>query len=346
MHKWMMASALLQVAVALPVAAQTNYDKVEITSETLAPGVHVLFGAGGNIGVSTGADATVIIDDQFAPLTPKIVAATAKLSPHPIKFVINTHWHGDHTGGNENLGKSGAIIVAQDNVRTRMASDQFIAAMKSTVKASPAIALPVVTFDSTTTLHLNGEDIRAIHVPPAHTDGDSIIVFTKANVIHMGDTFFAIGYPFVDLSSGGDVRGDVTAADKALALGNATTAQQNTRGDQDRHSGIAQPVAAPRLSHHTHTEGDRYKAQRHAEPVGHRRPDLVHQYQPDDGHADVDAAIGGIGAPGKSDGASVRSQAKTTRLTVACTSHKTLAPCRIQAQTAKQPAISASAAKA
>jgi len=223
MHKWMMATALLPLAVALPVAAQTNYDKVEITTETLAPGVHVLFGAGGNIGVSTGADATVIIDDQFAPLTPKIIAATAKLSPNPIRFVINTHWHGDHTGGNENLSKANAIIVAQDNVRTRMASDQFIAAMKSTVKASPAIALPVVTFDSTTTLHLNGEDIRAIHVPPAHTDGDSIIHFVHANVIHMGDTFFAIGYPFVDLSSGGDVRGDVTAADKALALGNATT---------------------------------------------------------------------------------------------------------------------------
>ena len=204
-------------------AAQTNYDKVEITTETLAPGVHVLFGAGGNIGVSTGADATVIIDDQYAPLTAKIVAATAKLSPHPIKFVINTHWHGDHTGGNENFGKDGAVIIAQDNVRTRMASDQFIAAMKSTVKASPAVALPVVTFDSSTTLFFNGEAIRAVHVAPAHTDGDSIVLFTKANVIHMGDTFFAIGYPFVDLSSGGDVRGVVAAADKGLALGNATT---------------------------------------------------------------------------------------------------------------------------
>ena len=223
MHKWMMAAALLQVAVALPARAQTNFDKVEITSETLAPGLHVLFGAGGNIGVSTGADATALIDDQYAPLTAKIVAATAKLSPHPIKFVINTHWHGDHTGGNENLGKAGAVIIAHDNVRTRMASDQFMAAMQRTVKASPPAALPVVTFDSTTTLHLNGEDIRAVHIAPAHTDGDSLIVFTKANVIHMGDTFMTTGYPYADLASGGNVRGYLAAHDTALALGNAAT---------------------------------------------------------------------------------------------------------------------------
>lgn len=216
----MFAALLLATAAA---AQAPDYDKVAITTQTLSPGVHVLFGAGGNIGVSTGDDATVLIDDQFAPLTPKIVVATAKLSPHPIKFVINTHWHGDHTGGNANLGRSGAIIVAQDNVRTRMASDQFIAMMKRTVKASPPIALPVVTFDSTTTLHLNGEELRAVHVAPAHTDGDCLIVFTRANVIHMGDTFLEGSYPIVDLSSGGDVRGIVAAADRGLALGNATT---------------------------------------------------------------------------------------------------------------------------
>jgi glyoxylase-like metal-dependent hydrolase (beta-lactamase superfamily II) len=220
MRAWMMAVLL----TAAPAAAQTaDYDKIEITTETVAPGVHVLFGAGGNIGVSTGDDATVLIDDQFAPLTPKIIAATAKLSPHPIKFVINTHWHGDHTGGNANLGQAGAIIVAQDNVRTRMASDQFIALLKQTVKASPPVALPMVTFDSTTTLHLNGEDIRAVHVAPAHTDGDSLIVFTRANVIHMGDTFFANGYPIVDQSSGGNAKGVVAAADRGLELGNAMT---------------------------------------------------------------------------------------------------------------------------
>ncbi len=239
MRRWILAAGLAPLLAGLPVAAQTDFDKVSITTETLAPGVHVLFGSGGNIGVSTGADATVIIDDQFAPLTDKIVAAAAKLSPNPVKFVINTHWHGDHTGGNSNFGKAGAIIVAQDNVRTRMASDQFIAAMKSTVKASPAIALPVVTFDSTTTLFFNGEAIRAVHVPPAHTDGDSLVLFTKANVIHMGDTFFAVGYPFVDLSSGGDVRGIVAAADKALALGNATTRYIPGHGKVADRAGLA-----------------------------------------------------------------------------------------------------------
>ena len=216
----LMMAALLAAA---PAAAQTDYGKVEIKAEQLAPGVAVLFGAGGNIGVSTGPDASVLIDDQFAPLTPKIVAAVATLSPTPIKFVINTHWHGDHVGGNANLGGAGAIIVAHDNVRTRMASDQFIALLKTAVPASPKAALPVVTFGDGVTLHLNGEDIRAVHVAPAHTDGDSLVVFTHANVIHMGDTFLTIGFPLIDRSSGGDAAGFVAAADRALALGNATT---------------------------------------------------------------------------------------------------------------------------
>lgn len=219
-----MRALLLAALVAAPAAAQEqDFSKVEIAAERVAPGVHVLFGAGGNIGVSTGADATVLIDDQFAPLTPKILAAAGKLSDKPVRFVVNTHWHGDHTGGNENLGKAGVVIVAHDNVRTRMASDQFIALMKRTVPASPAIALPVVTFDNMTTLHLNGEAIKAVHVAPAHTDGDALIVFTRANVIHMGDVYFASGYPFIDLSSGGSVRGVIAAVDKGLALGNATT---------------------------------------------------------------------------------------------------------------------------
>ena len=218
------SAALALLLAAAPAAAQDeDYSKVEIKAEAVGPGVYALFGAGGNIGVSTGDDATVLIDDQFAPLTPKILAAVAKLSPHPVKFLINTHWHGDHTGGNANLGNADVLIIAQDNVRTRMASDQFIALMKRTVPASPKAALPVVTFDSTTTLHLNGEDIRAVHVAPAHTDGDSLIVFTRANVIHMGDTYFAGGYPIVDLSSGGSARGVVAAADRGLALGNAAT---------------------------------------------------------------------------------------------------------------------------
>ena len=219
MHRLIVAALVF----AAPAAAQQDFSKVEIKAETLAPGVHVLFGAGGNIGVSTGPDGSVLIDDQFAPLTDKILAAVKVLSPGPVRFVINTHWHGDHSGGNENLGKAGTVIVAHDNVRKRMASEQFIALFKQTVPASPAAALPVVTFDTASSLHLNGEDIRAVHVPPAHTDGDALVVFTKANVIHMGDTYFAGNYPFIDLSGGGNVRGLIAAVDRGLALGNATT---------------------------------------------------------------------------------------------------------------------------
>ncbi len=214
---------LALAALAAPAFAQDDYSKVEIRTENIAPGLDVLFGAGGNIGVSSGPDGVFIIDDQFAPLTPKIQAAVAKLSPKPIRFVFNTHWHGDHTGGNENFGNAGAVIVAQDNVRLRMSTDQFIAAFKSTVKASPAIALPVVTFADGVTFHLNGETIRALHVAPAHTDGDSFVIFTKANAIHMGDTYFSGGYPFFDISSGGSILGVIAACDKALALGNANT---------------------------------------------------------------------------------------------------------------------------
>lgn len=220
----MRALLLAAALAAAPAAAQEqDFSKVEIRTEAVAPGVHVLFGAGGNIGVSTGADATVLIDDQYAPLTPKILAAAGKLSDRPVRFVVNTHWHGDHTGGNENLGKAGVVIVAHDNVRTRMASDQFIALMQRTIPASPAAALPVVTFSDATTLHLNGEAIKAVHVAPAHTDGDALILFTRANVIHMGDVYFAAGYPFIDLSSGGSAKGVIAAVDRGLALGNSAT---------------------------------------------------------------------------------------------------------------------------
>jgi cyclase len=215
---------LTAFALAGPVAAQApDYSKVEIRAEQVAPGVHVLFGAGGNIGVSTGADGTFIIDDQFAPLTAKIQAALAQLSNQPLRFVVNTHWHFDHTGGNENFGKAGALIVAHDNVRVRMSSEQFIAAIQQRFPASPAVALPVVTFDASTTFHINGDAIRAVHVAAAHTDGDALVHFTKANVIHMGDTYFSAGYPLVDLSSGGSLQGLLAAHDRALAMGNGMT---------------------------------------------------------------------------------------------------------------------------
>ena len=214
--------AATALALAAPGQAQQDFSKVEVKAENLAPGVSVLFGAGGNIGVSHGEDGTVLIDDQFAPLTPKIQAAVAALGASPVKFLINTHWHGDHSGGNENFGKAGAVIMAHDNVRVRMATDQQTPFGE--VKASPKVALPVITYAEGLKLHLNGEEVRVISVPPAHTDGDSIVHWTKSNVIHMGDLFFhKMSYPFVDRSSGGDVRGVIAAADKVLAMANDQT---------------------------------------------------------------------------------------------------------------------------
>ena len=212
-----MIRALLMAALLAAPAAAQDFDKVEIRAETLAPGVAVLFGAGGNIGVSFGPDGTVLVDDQFAPLTPKIVAAVAALGAPPARFVVNTHWHFDHTGGNENLGKAGAVIVAHDNVRKRLAAGQAIAFIKRTFPPAPAAALPVVTFHEGVTLHLNGDEVQVTHVHDAHTDGDALIKWRRANVLHTGDVFIR-GLPLIDRESGGSVQGLLAAVDTALTL--------------------------------------------------------------------------------------------------------------------------------
>jgi cyclase len=203
--------------------AQPDFSKVEVTSQKVAEGVYMLMGAGGNIGLSVGADAAFLIDDQYAPMTPKIKAAVAALTSKPVRFVLNTHWHGDHTGGNKDLGESGTLIVAHENVRKRMTAEQFLEAFGMKVPPADPAALPVVTFSDSVTFHLNGEEIYAFHIPPAHTDGDSLVQFRKANVLHGGDTFFNGMYPFIDLSTGGEVGGMIAAADRMLALaGDAT----------------------------------------------------------------------------------------------------------------------------
>jgi len=211
------------LAGALEAGAQVNLDTVQVRAVPVAGGVYMLTGAGGNMGLSVGNDAAFLVDDQFAPLTRKIQIAIAGVTQKSVRFVLNTHWHGDHTGGNENFGEAGAVIVAHENVRRRMSADQFIEALNQRSPASPPGALPVVTFGDAVTFHINGDSVRAFHVAPAHTDGDVIVHFTKANVVHMGDTFNNSGLPFVDRSSGGSIHGIIEAADKVLAMSNAQT---------------------------------------------------------------------------------------------------------------------------
>jgi glyoxylase-like metal-dependent hydrolase (beta-lactamase superfamily II) len=215
--------ALSLLVIASSAGAQVNLDTVQVRTTHVAGSVYMLQGSGGNIGLSVGDDAVFVVDDQFAPLTRKILAAIAEITPKPVKFVINTHWHSDHTGGNENLGQAGAVIYAHDNVRKRMTTGGFIEALNATVAPSSPAALPVITFTDAVTFHINGDSVTVTHVPPAHTDGDAIIYFTKANVVHMGDTFHNAGLPFADLTSGGSLNGFITAADKVLAMTNAQT---------------------------------------------------------------------------------------------------------------------------
>lgn len=210
---------LCAVAFAIqPAFAQQDFSKIEIKTEKLAETVYMMIGAGGNLGLSVGEDAVFVIDDQFAPLTPKIQAAIAAITPQPVKFVLNTHWHFDHVGGNENLGKAGALIFAHENVRKRMSTEQFIEFLGMKTKPDPKPALPVVTFTRDVSFHINGDEVRAFHVPRAHTDGDTVIHFARNDVIHMGDAFFNKIYPFIDTSSGGTVEGVITAADRVLKL--------------------------------------------------------------------------------------------------------------------------------
>lgn len=207
----------LAAGLAAPAAAQRDFSDVEIKAEHAGGNVHVLFGAGGNIGVLKTEDGLILIDDQFAPLTDRILAAVKTIDDAPIRFLVNTHWHGDHTGGNENLGKAGVVIIAHDNVHKRLSTPQRFENAARNTEARPKEALPVISFNDELSLHV-GEETRIHHYPHAHTDGDSVLHFTESNVVHMGDIFFVGRYPFIDLGSGGNLKGIIAAVEDALGF--------------------------------------------------------------------------------------------------------------------------------
>ena len=206
---------LIALLTALPASAQRDWSKVEVRVVPVAGSVHMISGAGGNIGVSVGEDGIVVVDDQYAPLAPKIEAALKTITDKPVRFILNTHYHGDHTGGNEYFGKS-APVVAHENVRKRLA--EGTTKFGRTDPPAPKGALPILTFNDSVSIHLNGEEVRAVHLPHGHTDGDAVIWFTKSNVVHMGDDFFNDLFPLVDLENGGSVKGLIANLDRLIAM--------------------------------------------------------------------------------------------------------------------------------
>jgi glyoxylase-like metal-dependent hydrolase (beta-lactamase superfamily II) len=205
------------IASGAPLAAQQMED-VQVTATHVAGNVYLITGRGGNVGASVGEDGVFLVDDQYAPLTDKIRAAVAGITEEPIRFVINTHWHEDHTGGNEHMGEAGAVIVAHDNVRQRLGSEQFIEFHQRHYDPSPAAALPVVTFSDAVTFYWNDDTSHVFHIERAHTDGDAAIHFRAANVVHTGDVYWNGVYPFIDISSGGTIDGMIAGVDRLLEL--------------------------------------------------------------------------------------------------------------------------------
>lgn len=211
--------ALLAVAAGAPATATAQgFENVEIEATRVAENLYMLRGAGGNIGLSVGEDGAYIVDDQYAPLTERIQAAVAEISDEPVEFVINTHWHYDHSGGNENFGRAGALIIAHENSRRRMMTDQYVTVGDRDQEAYSEIGLPKITFQQTMSLHLNGEDVDIFHVSRAHTNGDAIVYFRDSDVIHTGDVFVRYGIPFIDVPNGGSLQGIIAASYRIAGL--------------------------------------------------------------------------------------------------------------------------------
>jgi cyclase len=227
--------ALLGLAAA---HAQQDFGDVVVDATLIRDGLYLISGRGGNIVASSGADGTFLVDDQYAPLSERIRRTLDELDAGPVRFVINTHWHGDHVGGNEAFGEAGAVIVAHENVRSRMSSEQFNERFSRTIPPSPAKALPVVTFAEGVKLHLNGDTVHVLHVDAAHTDGDALVWFEQANVLHMGDLYFNGLYPFIDLDSGGGIHGMIAGVKKGLSLADAETAVVPGHGPLSDRAGL------------------------------------------------------------------------------------------------------------
>ena len=204
--------------VATSAYAQEDFDAVQIETIPVSDNIYMLTGLGGNIALSVGDDGAFLVDDQYAPLSDRILAAVEAVTDAPVRFVINTHWHWDHVGGNENMAETGAILVAHENVRRRMSTAQFVEALGRHTEPSPEGALPLVTFTDHVTFHWNGDEIRVFHVAPGHTDGDALIHFVGADVIHAGDNYFSNRYPLVDFSSGGTLEGMLANVDAILEI--------------------------------------------------------------------------------------------------------------------------------
>jgi glyoxylase-like metal-dependent hydrolase (beta-lactamase superfamily II) len=218
-----LALLFLFCAAVFAAAQDQDFSKVQIKVTKVSGNIYMLEGAGGNIAASVGEDGIVIVDDQYAPLADKIAGALKGIgvTDKPVRFVINTHYHGDHTGGNLPFASGGSTVIAQDNVRKRLETGGKAGNGGSvSMEQKPAAkgALPIITFDHDVTVHLNGEDIRALHFPAGHTDGDAIVFFPKANVVHMGDDFVRYGYPFIDVTAGGSVQGMIAACEKVAAV--------------------------------------------------------------------------------------------------------------------------------
>lgn len=200
------------------IASAQERPPTEIRTISVAPQVFMLAGAGGNLCLAIGDDGALLVDSEYEQLGPKVVAAIKDKTDKPLRFVINTHWHFDHVGGNQVLAEAGAVVIAHENVRKRMSTEQVLGGLGRRVPPSPAAALPKLVYTDAMTLHWNGDEVRIIHLEPAHTDGDSVVFFGQANVLHAGDVYFNGVYPFIDVNAGGSIDGMIAAVDRVLGL--------------------------------------------------------------------------------------------------------------------------------